>query len=315
MRIIQPHQGKLMDPRRLKHLVALADHKNFGRAADKCHLSQSAFSRSIQAAEDELGLRLFERSTVDVRCTPAGQFVVERARKLLFENNCLERDIRLYREKLMGDLAFGVGPYPAATIVPALLVELRARHPGVNLRVEVNTANHLAEHLRAEELDFYVADLRTVPVAADLFTTQIGFLEAGMYVRPGHPVLSGDAVSVAGLLPYGLASVLVPEAVRLQLGSLAGLPAGTPVQFVLECNDLNLLKTATMASDTVLACPIAGAAREVAEHQLVRVNVAGLPPLGSNLGLVCLKGRSYSPMAQLAVDSFVRLAAAQATGP
>ena len=91
-----------MDLRRLKHLVTLADARNFGRAALLCHVSQSAFSRSVQAAEEELGLKLFDRGTLEVTCTDAGAFVVERARKLLFENHCLERDVSLYRERLMG---------------------------------------------------------------------------------------------------------------------------------------------------------------------------------------------------------------------
>jgi DNA-binding transcriptional LysR family regulator len=86
-----------MDLKRLKHVVALADTRNFGRAAVQCHLTQSAFSRSIQAAEEEMGLLLFDRGTVEARCTEAGAFVVERARKLLFENSCLERDVSLYR--------------------------------------------------------------------------------------------------------------------------------------------------------------------------------------------------------------------------
>ena len=72
-----------MDLRRLKHLVTLADARNFGRAALLCHVSQSAFSRSVQAAEEELGLKLFDRGTLEVTCTDAGAFVVERARKLL----------------------------------------------------------------------------------------------------------------------------------------------------------------------------------------------------------------------------------------
>lgn len=107
-----------MDLKRLKHLVALADTRNFGRAAIQCHLTQSAFSRSIQAAEEEYGLQLFDRGPLEVTCTDAGAFVVERARKLLFENRCLERDVSLYRERQIGDLAFGVGPFPAATLVP-----------------------------------------------------------------------------------------------------------------------------------------------------------------------------------------------------
>ena len=127
-----------MDLKRLKHLVALAETRNFGRAAELCHISQSAFSRSIQAAEDELNLQLFVRGTLDVRCTAAGEFVLERARKLLFENRCLERDLSLYRSRHIGDLAIGVGPYPAATIVPKLLADIRVRFPQVKVRVEVN---------------------------------------------------------------------------------------------------------------------------------------------------------------------------------
>ena len=66
-----------MDLKRLKHLVALADTRNFGRAAIQCHLTQSAFSRSIQAAEEEYGLQLFDRGPLEVTCTDAGAFVVE----------------------------------------------------------------------------------------------------------------------------------------------------------------------------------------------------------------------------------------------
>ncbi|WP_423767563.1 LysR family transcriptional regulator, partial [Escherichia coli] len=73
-----------MDLRRLSHVVALADTLHFAHAAQAVHLSQPSFSRSIQAIEDDLGIRLFDRETGDVRPTPAGEFVIERARRLLF---------------------------------------------------------------------------------------------------------------------------------------------------------------------------------------------------------------------------------------
>ena len=59
-----------MDLKRMGHVVALADARHFGRAAEQCHLSQPAFSRSILAAEDELGLLLFNRGTAEVTCRP-----------------------------------------------------------------------------------------------------------------------------------------------------------------------------------------------------------------------------------------------------
>lgn len=297
-----------MDLKRLKHLVSLADTRNFGRAAVQCHLTQSAFSRSIQAAEDELSLQLFDRGSLEVRCTDAGAFVVERARKLLFENHCLERDISLYRERLIGDLAFGVGPFPAATMVPALLTEIRTRHPGVCVRVEVNNADYLAAHLRAEELDFYMADVRNVAAAADLSITRIAQLSAGFYVRSGHPLLSRTAVTGASLLPFGIASVRVPEVVLMGMGERMGLEAGKRLPLAVECDDLNLLKSLAMGTDTVIACPDAGSVQDVAAGRLARLDVADLPPASADMAIVSLQGRSYSLMAQFSVDFIIRQA-------
>ena len=295
-----------MDLKRLKHLVALADTRNFGRAATQCHLTQSAFSRSIQAAEEEMGLQLFDRGTLEATCTDAGAFVVERARKLLFEKSCLERDVDLYRERLIGDLAFGVGPYPAATMVSPLLTEIGNRYPGVSVRVEVNNADYLAAHLRAEELDFYMADVRNVVAASDLTITRVTKLSGGFYVRTGHPLLDTASVTAASLLPFGLASVRLPEAVQVGLGALMGLGEGKRLPLAVECDDLNLLKALAETTDTVIGSTDAGTVQDVASKRLVRLNVTDAPPMFADMAIVSLRGRSYSPMAQFAVDFIVR---------
>ena len=116
------------------HLVALAQECHFAQAAARVHLSQPAFSRSIQAAERQVGLRLFERQPGTVRLTPAGEFVIEKARRLLFDARCLERDIDLYRESGLGDTAFGLGPFPAATVLSELLTHIRKEHPRVGVQ-------------------------------------------------------------------------------------------------------------------------------------------------------------------------------------
>jgi DNA-binding transcriptional LysR family regulator len=297
-----------MDLKRLRHLVSLADTRNFGRAAVRCHLTQSAFSRSIQAAEEEMGLLLFDRGTVEARCTEAGAFVVDRARKLLYENSCLERDVSLYRERLIGDLAFGCGPYPAATIVPALLTEIRTRYPGVCVRVEVNNADYLAAHLRAEELDFYLADMRNVIAASDLTITPVAKLSGGFYVRSGHPLLGNGALTAASLLPFGLASVRLPEVVRVGLGALMGLGDGKRLPLAVECDDLTLLKALAETTDTVIGCTDAGTVQDVAKDRLVRLEVTDVPQQFAEMAIVSLRGRSYSPMAQYAVEFIVRQA-------
>ena len=163
-----------MDLRRLNHVVALADTLHFARAAEAAHLSQPAFSRSIQAIESDLGIRLFDRDVGDVRPTPAGEFVIERARKLLFEARCLQRDVDLYRDSRLGDTPFGVGPLLTATLMPRALVALRRQHPQVALRMEVGNWVQLLESLRTENIEFFAADVRDMPRDAALDIQLIG---------------------------------------------------------------------------------------------------------------------------------------------
>lgn len=296
-----------MDLKRMGHLVALADTRHFGRAAERCYLSQPAFSRSVIAAEDELGLQLFNRGTPEITCTDAGAFVVERARKLLFESRCLERDVTMYRERKIGDIAFGVGPYPAATLLLSLLCELRANYPGINTRVEVNNVNLLTEHLRNESLDFFVADMRNLMPEADLLVTPLGKLQAALYARAGHP-LCGKAMPLAAVLPYGFASVHAPEILMLAMGRASGLPQDVPFPVALTCDDVQILKGVAMATDTVIACPVAGVAEELASGELVQLAFTNLPAIFAEMGVVSLRGRSFSAMAEFAVGFLGTLA-------
>jgi DNA-binding transcriptional LysR family regulator len=291
-----------MDLRRLAHLVALADERNFGRAATRVHVTQPAFSRSVQAAEAELGLKLFDRGPLEVTCTAAGALVVERARKLLFDSRCLVRDVGLFRERSVGDVAFGVGPFPAATLLEPLMIELRTRFPGVNSRVEVNNWKYLAEHLRAEELDFFVADVRDVPRDGELDVAPLGRQAGHFYVRTGHPLLARRSVAPEALVDYGIASVRLPAEIRTLLKQLFGLAAGDNLPVALECDDVHLLKRVALSTNTVLASTDVAVRDEVNAHRLHRLALRGLPALHNEMGIVSLRGRSHSPMAAFAVE-------------
>src|SRR5262245_54207419 len=177
-----------MDLKRLGHLVALADECHFARAAERVHLSQPAFSRSIQSIERDVGMRLFDREAGDVKPTPAGAFLIERARRLLFDARCLQRDAALYRDSELGDTAFGAGPFPAATIMPLVVSALRRLYPGVGLRLEMNNWQLLYERLLAEDIEFFVADVRDLPPDPKIEVSSIGRQSAHLFVRAGHPL-------------------------------------------------------------------------------------------------------------------------------
>ncbi len=290
-----------MDLKRWSHIVAVAERRSFARAAELVHLSQPALSRSIQAAEAELGLRLFDRGGQAVVPTPAGEFVVERARQLIFNSRCLARDVELYASRGLGDTAFGVGPFPAATFLAALLAGVRRDFPGICLRVEVSNWQLLLQRLREEDIEFFVADMRDLPADPALRIRALRQEPGGFYVRAGHPLAGRRPVTLAQAWSHGVASVRVPQAVRATLARLLGLGAPADLAFALECDDVAVLKSVALASDVVLAAPHAAVAAEIGAGALHALAVSDLPPLASSMGIVTLHGRTPSPMADLVI--------------
>lgn len=304
-----------MDLRRWTHIVALADRRSFVRAAEQVHLSQPALTRSIQSAEAELGLKLFDRGTLEVLPTPAGEFVIARARQLVFNSHCLARDVELYRNRGLGDTAFGVGPFPAATFLADMLAGLRRDYPGINLRVEIANWDQLLQRLRDEDIEFFVADTRDLPADPQLLQKPLRREPGGFYVRSSHALATRKPVTLPQLWAYGVASVRLPDGVRAVIAGLLGEAANvgssassnvspdvspkSGLNTALECDDVQVLKAVALASDTVLAAPHAAVADAVADGSLWALTVPGLPPLFSEMGVVSLRGRTPSPMAEL----------------
>ena len=295
-----------MDLKRWKHVLAVADRRSFVRAAEQVHLSQPALTRSIQAAEAELGLLLFDRGTQEVTVTPAGEFVIARARQLVFNSRCLERDVTLYRDRGLGDIAFGVGPFPAATFLPPLLIDLRREHPDVNVRVEIGNWELLVKRLLEEDIEFFVADTRDLPANALLHIASLRTEPGGFYVRRGHPLARRRSVPIREVWRHGVVTVRIPHAVRTLLLRLLDAEPGTPLPLALECDNLHVLRTVAMQSESVLAAPHAAVAGEVAAGSLKPLHVPELPTVAAQMGVVTLRGRTLSPMAALILQ---RLAA------
>lgn len=295
-----------IDLKRLEHLVALADERHFGLAARRVHLSQPAFSRSIQSIESNLGLRLFDRGVEGVKPTPAGDFLIERARRLLFDARCLQRDAGLYRDSRLGDTAFGAGPFPVAALMPLVLPSLRQRYPGIGLRLEIGNWPLLQQRLLAEDIEFFIADVRDIPADPRIEVAPLGRLPGHLYVRAGHP-LAGRSCRFADAAGFGIAATKLPSAVAGLLGRLSG-SADNSLGLVLQCDDTSLLRTLALQTDTVVGLPDAWV-RDSADA-LVQLRVDDLPEVYSDTRVVSLLNRTPSPMARLAI-ACVREAATQ----
>jgi len=300
-----------MNLRQLEYLVALAEEASFARAAQRVHLSQSALSRSIQAIEDELGLALFDRTTREVSITPAGQTLVQRAKKVLFEARCMMRDADLLKNHEIGSVSIGTGPYPAALLLPLAIDELTQRHPQLRMNVMVESWKTLLELLYDESLDFLIVDIRGAPVTSDLDVMPLPKLAAAWFVREGHPLAHRETVDIRELHDYPIISVPLPDAMRQSLHKWFRFAPSQELEFHLVCNDVNILQQhARKTNALLLLSPHLNAVDPTRMAGLVPVSVPSRSPLWLQFAIVRLAGRTPSPATQQAIAAIQHAAAA-----
>jgi LysR family hydrogen peroxide-inducible transcriptional activator len=143
----------------LRYIVALAQERNFSRAAERCSVSQPTLSVAIARLEDELGVHLFERGKGFVSPSAIGIRVVEQARLALREAEKVRQIANLGRSQIEGPLRLGVihtiGPY----LLPQLIHSLKVVAPEMPLAIEENMTATLADMLRDNELDVLIIAL------------------------------------------------------------------------------------------------------------------------------------------------------------
>jgi DNA-binding transcriptional LysR family regulator len=292
-----------MDLKRIRYAVALAEELNFARTSEKLHLSQPALSRAIQTLEEELGLLLFDRDNRNVQLTTAGAVFIEQARRLLFQMRNLEHDMGLLREARHGHIAFGAGPLPTAAIVPPLVRHLRQQRPNLRLSVSSNNWVYLLQHLRAEEIEFFVADTRDIAKAPDLEITPLCRQYGPLICRAGHPLAQKADRKFKDILAYGFAALRLPHNVKAGLAQALGIPPGEALPIVFECDNLSVLIEMTCNDDVILLATEASVVREIAAGTLAVVEVPDMPNIFAETGIVQLAGRTLSPAALLVLDS------------
>jgi DNA-binding transcriptional LysR family regulator len=290
-----------INSRRLTHLIALAEEGSFARAAVRVHLSQPALSRSIQALEDELDMKLFDRASRGVAMTAAGRLLVERARRVLFETRCLFRDVELLKAHELGEVCIGLGPYPGVVLLPDMLVEFSQRFPKVEVSIELGDGDVLLSKLRAERIDFLVTDRRVLPITPDFTVHRLPRHEGAWFVRPGHPLLARGAVPLAALREFPLVSVSLPAFMKDAMHRLLKYRAHEKIPVQVECNDVTVLKEVVAQTDAVLFATGSSVRRDLEAQRLAAVTLTNPPRLGLEFALVSLAERTPSPAASSAL--------------
>jgi DNA-binding transcriptional LysR family regulator len=184
--------------RDLRAFIALAEYRNFTRAAEHCHLSQSAFSALIQTLETELGVRLFIRSTRRVEMTAEGQVFVTSAKRLLSEFALAQEEIADHAHKRKGRVAVAALPSLAAGWLPLVIKEFREAYPGVATEMWDTLSDEALALVKSGRADFALsaagaemAGLEAEPLCTDAFF---------VVMHSGHPLARRKSLTAADLM-------------------------------------------------------------------------------------------------------------------
>ena len=139
--------------RQLRYLVAIAEHRHFGRAAEACFATQSPLSAGLQELENRLDVKLVERSKRRVMLTPLGEQVVARSRVVLREAEDIAELASASKDPLSSPLRLGVIPTIGPYLLPRVLPPLRQRYPNLRLYLREDMTGRLLDALQDGEID------------------------------------------------------------------------------------------------------------------------------------------------------------------
>ncbi|ROQ69091.1 DNA-binding transcriptional LysR family regulator [Streptomyces sp. 840.1] len=201
-----------MELRQLRYVLAVAETRNFTRAAEQCYVVQSALSHQIKALEDELGVRLFARTSRRVELTAAGEAFLPAARASLEAAERAAADAAAAVGELRGRVALGIVPTVTALDIPRALRTFHRAHPAVRVTLRTAGSDELISAVEDGTVDLAVLGLPENSAPTGIRTLELARARLVAVVSPEHH-LSGRR--------------------RLRLADLSGetfadFPAGTP---------------------------------------------------------------------------------------
>ncbi|MEE4492928.1 LysR family transcriptional regulator [Streptomyces sp. NPDC050529] len=188
-----------MELQQMRYVIAVAETKNFTRAAEQCLVVQSALSHQIARLERELGARLFERTSRRVRLTAAGEAFLPAARQALDAADRARAEVAAAAGEIRGRLAVGAIPTVTAVDLPAALKRFHLRHQKVRISLRSGASEELVERVRQGTLDAAFLGLPLGPRPKGVRGRELGRGHLVAVVAPGHPLADLDQVDLARL--------------------------------------------------------------------------------------------------------------------
>lgn len=186
-----------MNLRDLQYIIAVAESRHFGKAAERCFISQPTLSGQIKKLEDELGVTIFERTNRSVKVTPVGKEIMNYAREILDCAQDIENLAQAHRDPLAGPLRIGAIPTLSPYLMPLILAPLKKKHAKLHLILSEELTGTLLKRLHNHEID---AALLATPVKEYELDSQPLFDEPFWVAYPRkHPFYTQPKITLRDL--------------------------------------------------------------------------------------------------------------------
>jgi DNA-binding transcriptional LysR family regulator len=260
--------------RQVEIFLAVARAKNFTRAAETLHLSQSTLSQHVRELEHELGVRVFDRLGRAVTLTEAGRLLEEQAARIATTLSTMRRSIDELKGLERGSLVIGASTTPGIYVLPAVVGAFRRRYPGIDVSLRIGNSRLIEERVRADEVDLgvvggHVLGAKERCVAAGLVD------ELVLIVPRRHAWAKRREVAPAELTETPLLMREQGSATR-QVTERALRQAGIKFTTAMELDHIEAIKQAVMAGLGVAFVSTYAVRGELATRRLHALRLKGL---------------------------------------
>jgi LysR family hydrogen peroxide-inducible transcriptional activator len=253
----------------LEYIIALDTHRHFASAADHCYVTQPTLSMQIHKLEEELGVKIFDRTKQPVIPTEIGAGIISQARIVLREAQMVKQLINDKQDGLSGELRIGIIPTLAPYLLPPLFKTMSEHYPKLNLVIKENITEELIYELKNNRLDcgVVVTPLNDPSIKEDV----LFYEELFIYVSPKNALSDKKYVLAKEIDPHQLWLLEEGHCFRSQVLNLCEIRKSSDFRFKYETGNIETLKRMVDKSDGITILPeLAVMEFTKSQHKLVK---------------------------------------------
>ncbi len=237
----------------LEYIVALDTYRHFVLASEKCFVTQPTLSMQIQKLEEELGVKIFDRTKQPVIPTEVGTSIIAQGRTILREAQMIKQLISDQKDTITGELRIGIIPTLAPYLLPPLYKYVREKYPQINLIIREAITEEVIHELKNNRLDcgLVVTPLKEPSIREDV----LFYEELFVYVSRKNSLIDKKYVLATDIDPSHLWLLEEGHCFRSQILNLCELRKRSDFHFKYETGNIETLKRMVEKSDGVTILP------------------------------------------------------------